>query len=159
MSDLVGNRNCWFLLKIFTLYNLEKICILHGHVFVMVIISYTITKTCPCNIQRIFFCCKNENSQCTNFEIFLIFAQNIDCGYTLGPPRRGGSNEFLKSLFRSTKFHIMITFLIKCKSVKISSTSSFLCPQFRKKLRGHIGFGLSVQCSGVVCSGVQSVTL
>ena len=26
--------------------------------------------------------------------IFLIFAQNIDCGYMLEPPRRGGSNEF-----------------------------------------------------------------
>ena len=26
--------------------------------------------------------------------IFLIFAQNIDCGYSLEPPRRGGSNEY-----------------------------------------------------------------
>ena len=26
------------------------------------------------------------------FAIFLIFAQNIDCGYTLEPPRRGSSN-------------------------------------------------------------------
>ena len=25
--------------------------------------------------------------------IFLISAQNIDCGYSLEPPRRGGSNE------------------------------------------------------------------
>ena len=25
---------------------------------------------------------------------FLIFARNIDCGYTLEPPRRGGSNEY-----------------------------------------------------------------
>ena len=25
---------------------------------------------------------------------FLFFAQNIDCGYTLEPPRRGGSNEY-----------------------------------------------------------------
>ena len=24
-------------------------------------------------------------------DIFLIFAQNIDCGYTLEPPRQGGS--------------------------------------------------------------------
>ena len=32
--------------------------------------------------------------------IFLtIFAQNIDCGYTLEPPRRGGSNEFLQTIF------------------------------------------------------------
>ena len=26
--------------------------------------------------------------------IFLISAQNIDCGYSLAPPRRGGSNEY-----------------------------------------------------------------
>ena len=30
---------------------------------------------------------------------FLIFAQNIDCGYTLEPPRRGGSNEYPQSVF------------------------------------------------------------
>ena len=26
-------------------------------------------------------------------DMFLIFTQNIDCGYTLEPTRRGGSNE------------------------------------------------------------------
>ena len=26
--------------------------------------------------------------------IFLIFAQNIDCGYTLEPPHRGGARRF-----------------------------------------------------------------
>ena len=31
--------------------------------------------------------------------IFLIFAQNIDCGYSLEPPRRGGSNEYPQSMF------------------------------------------------------------
>ena len=30
---------------------------------------------------------------------FLIFAQNIDRGYTLEPPQRGGSNEYPQSLF------------------------------------------------------------
>ena len=35
------------------------------------------------------------------FDIFLIFAQNIDCGYTLEPPQRGGSNEYPQSLFWS----------------------------------------------------------
>ena len=35
------------------------------------------------------------------FYIFLIFAQNIDCGYMLGPPRRGGSNEYPQSMFWS----------------------------------------------------------
>ena len=32
---------------------------------------------------------------------FLIFAQNKDCGYTLEPPRRGGSNEYPQSMFLS----------------------------------------------------------
>ena len=31
--------------------------------------------------------------------IFLISAQNIDCGYSLEPPRRGGSNEYPQSIF------------------------------------------------------------
>ena len=35
------------------------------------------------------------------YDIFLIFAQNIDCGYTLEPPRRGGSNEYPQSVFLS----------------------------------------------------------
>ena len=30
---------------------------------------------------------------------FLISAQNIDCGYSLEPPRRGGSNEYPQSMF------------------------------------------------------------
>ena len=31
--------------------------------------------------------------------IFLISAQNIDCEYSLEPPRRGGSNEYSQSMF------------------------------------------------------------
>ena len=31
--------------------------------------------------------------------IFLISAQNMDCGYSLEPPRRGGSNEYPQSMF------------------------------------------------------------
>ena len=31
--------------------------------------------------------------------IFLIFAKNIDCGYMLEPPRRGGSNEYPQPMF------------------------------------------------------------
>ena len=33
------------------------------------------------------------------FDIFLIFAQNIDCGYMFELPRRGGSNEYPQSMF------------------------------------------------------------
>ena len=42
---------------------------------------------------------KNENFQINFFNIFHISAQNIDCGYSLEPPRRGGSNEYPQSMF------------------------------------------------------------
>ena len=48
-----------------------------------------------------FFRSKIDNFQTKIFDIFLIFAQNIDCGYTLEPPRRGGSNEYPQSMFWS----------------------------------------------------------
>ena len=35
------------------------------------------------------------------FDIFNIFDQNIDCGYTLEQPRLGGSNEYQQSMFLS----------------------------------------------------------
>ena len=34
-------------------------------------------------------------------DIFHISAQNMDCGYSLEPPRRGGSNEYPQSMFLS----------------------------------------------------------
>ena len=42
---------------------------------------------------------KNENFQIKHSDIFHISAQNIDCGYSLEPPRRGGSNEYPHSIF------------------------------------------------------------
>ena len=47
----------------------------------------------------IFKVVKNENFQYKFCFIFLIFAQNINCGYTLEPPRRGGSNEYPQYMF------------------------------------------------------------
>ena len=41
-----------------------------------------ITKTCPCDKQRFFSVVKNKKFHQQNFDIFLIFAQNIDCGYS-----------------------------------------------------------------------------
>ena len=32
------------------------------------------------------------------FDIFHISVQNIDCGYSLEPPHRGGSNEYPQSM-------------------------------------------------------------
>ena len=52
---------------------------------------------------------KNENLQIKNSDIFHISAQNIDCGYSLEPPRRGGSNEYPQSLLLSRNEKIMYT--------------------------------------------------
>ena len=60
---------------------------------------YCITKT------RLFKYIENFTSKSIKFsdkkksDIFHISAQNIDCGYSLEPPRRGGSNEYPQSIF------------------------------------------------------------
>ena len=58
---------------------------------------------------EIFHGCKNDNFQMKIFDIFLIFAQNKDCGYTLEPPQRGGSNEYPQSMFWSKNKKNMYT--------------------------------------------------
>ena len=50
---------------------------------------------------EIFKIVKNENFQWKKIDIFLSFAQNTDCGYTLEPHRRYGSNEYPQSMFWS----------------------------------------------------------
>ena len=49
----------------------------------------------------IFHGCKNDYFQMKNCDVFLIFAQNIDCVCMLEPPQRGGSNEYPQSMFQS----------------------------------------------------------
>ena len=62
--------------------------------------TYNITKT------RLFkyiknFTTQNENFQMKNSGCFHISSQNINCGYLLEPPRRGGSNEYPQSMLLS----------------------------------------------------------
>ena len=54
----------------------------------------SITKTYLFKYTANFITKKNENFQIKNSDIFYVSAQNIDCGYSLEPPRRGGSNEY-----------------------------------------------------------------
>ena len=41
---------------------------------------------------------KTESFQIKKSDIFHISAQNIDCWYSLEPPRRGGSNEYPQTM-------------------------------------------------------------
>ena len=43
------------------------------------------------------------------FDIFHISAHDIDCGYSLEPPRRGGSNKYPQSMFGAEIRKIMYT--------------------------------------------------
>ena len=58
-----------------------------------------ITKTCLFKYTENFTTKTNENFRIKNSDIFYISAQNIDCGYSLEPHRRGGSNEYPQSMF------------------------------------------------------------
>ena len=44
---------------------------------------------------------KNQKSSDKNSDIFHLSTKNIDCGYSLEPPRWGGSNEYPNSMFLS----------------------------------------------------------
>ena len=53
----------------------------------------------PMQYTVIFHARKNDNFHLKMCDYFLIFAQNIDCGYTLEPPQLDGSNEYPQSMF------------------------------------------------------------
>ena len=55
----------------------------------------------PIQIRWKFYYQKNGNFSDKNSDIFYISAQNIDCGYSLEPPRQGSSNEYPQSMFLS----------------------------------------------------------
>ena len=49
----------------------------------------------PMHYLLIFHGCKNDNFQMI---FFFILAKHIECGYSLEPPHRGGSNEYPHSM-------------------------------------------------------------
>ena len=63
----------------------------------------------PIQIYGKFHLQKSKNFQVQKLWIFHISAQNIDCGYSLEPPRRGGSNEYPQSMFYAAIRKIMYT--------------------------------------------------
>ena len=76
-------------------------------------VTHNITRTLLSNTNilitktRLFKCIENFTSKNWKFsdknsDIFHISAQNIDCGYSLEPPRRGGSSEYPQSMYLSS---------------------------------------------------------
>ena len=59
---------------------------------------------------------------------FFISAQKIDCGYSLEPPRRGGSNEY----------HYVLSRSIKNIRIFLSENFHFLVVKFSIYLNRHV---------------------
>ena len=64
------------------------------------VISVSIMKTCLFKYIETFTT-KNRKFSDNNSDIFHISARNIDCVYSLEPPRPGGSNDYPQSMFFS----------------------------------------------------------
>ena len=85
---------------------------------------------------EIFKVVKNGNFHHKNFDIFLIFAQNIDCGYTLEPPRRGGSKNRLDEAVLTSTHNLC--FGAKIRKIAITlQTPVFL---YKSGVRGGIHY-------------------
>ena len=72
------------------MYNEKKSRLLYANILYK---NRFLTKTCIFKYTE-NFTTKNENRQIKHSDNFRVSAKNIDCGYSLEPPRRGGSNEY-----------------------------------------------------------------
>ena len=63
----------------------------------------------PIKIYRKFHLQKLKIFRLKTSDIYHMSAQNIDCGYSLEPPRRGGSNEYHNLWFWAEIKKIMYT--------------------------------------------------
>ena len=69
--------------------------------FIIYKVMKSLRKHICSNILKILPPKKNENFQIKILIFFIFLLENIDCGYSLEPPRRGGSNEYPQSMFSS----------------------------------------------------------
>ena len=77
----------------YTLWPVLSVCVF--------VAGFTITKTCLFKYTENFttkkWKCWDKKFWC----FFIYLLKTIDCGYSLEPPRRGGSNEYLQSMVLS----------------------------------------------------------
>ena len=97
-------RRCWKIILLTYSWNWQ----------IMIKVAKPITKTCLYIFYPLkphFYIVKLGFTGV--FIIFLISDQNIDCGYSLEPPRRGGSNEYPQSIFWAESWKISEFFIWK----------------------------------------------
>ena len=87
----------------------QYICIISKKKKKMHLLSERYYENTPIQIYIKFHLQKLKVFRYKNSDIFHISAQNIDCGYSLEPPRRGGSYEYPQSMFWAEIWKIMYT--------------------------------------------------
>ena len=92
-------RYCWQIHLYYDANLMQHTC--HVMSRVMVFGQTFHCENMPIQIYWKFYKQRKENCQIKNSDIFHIPAKNIDRGYSLEPPHRGGSNESLQCMFLS----------------------------------------------------------
>ena len=95
-----------FEIELIRVYQVKFVCIAVAMCGLVHDVHYANT---PMQYTAIIHGCKNNDFHLKISDCFLIFAQNIDCGYTLEPPQWDGSNEYPQSMFWSKNKKIMYT--------------------------------------------------
>ena len=108
--------------------------------------SVVIKITCPCNIYPLiphFYIAKLGYEVVFIFSLFLL--QNIDCGYLLKPPGRGGSNMYPQSMFRAkirkikkNQMKIFISYNLKNLFILHEHVFVMVALTFRSRYLGHM---------------------
>ena len=80
-----------------------------GYIWYAIWYAKRVYENTPIQIYWKYYNQKKENFRKKDSDIFPISVQNIDCGYSLELPRRGGSNEYPQSMFISKIRKLMYT--------------------------------------------------
>ena len=95
------SENVQFLEVKISIYLNRRVFVMDDHKVPLSGLHYSLRKHAYSKLLINFTTKKKASVQIKNSDIFHISAQNIDCGYSLEPPRRGGSNEYPQSMFLS----------------------------------------------------------
>ena len=90
--------------------------------------------------------------------IFLFLLKNIDCGYSLEPPRRGGSNEYPHSMFWAESWEKYKNFYLKIFIFLVVKFSVYLNRLvFVMRQTKDIEIGFEIPYLETICLNCQSI--
>ena len=90
--------------------------------------------------------------------IFLFSAENIDCGYSLEPPHRGGSNEYPKFMFEQKKYQSFLSGNFQFLEVKFSIyLNRRIFVMWYHRTRNRVSLELKIRQNWLQCENWMSL--